>query len=214
MGPEHNETFQTQFSPERVRAAGWIAGANWVEWRDCYEFNEHDVDQHPVLVNIQRYSQFLRQYAVLRGVSGEMREDVRQALVGSGRISWMVETDYGNRCEDLADKLARLFPGLGMQRSFLSKLGAFAHPSRFVAWDQYALRGAALAFNGPDGGGYETYPAYLNAIDENWPRCEERISGEIVTSPVTGGQLNKAYKRRVLDVTLMIIGGRWPFLRA
>ena len=194
---------------DRIEFAFWTAGSNWLMWRADFEFpGPHE--RMPVLADQERFSSFITEYRLLQGQTSERREELRQRLLGAFDFREMTKQDDGNGIDTMAHRLSEEFPGLGVQRSFLSKLAAFARPECFIAWDQFAREGVANLTEGPAHGKYATYSDYLAAINTAWEgEHGHRIRKFVDKKRTPTQQPNDAFSRRVFDVYLMIEGGRW-----
>ena len=91
------------------------------------------MDAHPVIADPVRYNRFVQEYRVLQGVPGDIRKEIRQWMREDGRLDRIIQEDDGAGVEEATIQLSQDFPGIGLQRSFVSKIGAFARPSRILA---------------------------------------------------------------------------------
>jgi hypothetical protein len=187
-----------------------MAGSNWLLWKADYEFSGPP-EEMPVLVKTDRYRAFVKSYSVLRYLPNDERETLRRRLCGARDFGEMTRRADGGGVDELAQRLNGEYPAFEIQRSFLSKLAAFARPDSFVAWDRFARRGVAALTNGPTSGNYHSYSLYLKAVNSTW----EGELGHQVRQFLTDRQIpameqdGGAFSRRVLDCYLMICGGRW-----
>lgn len=195
-------------SEQELRFAFWKAGANWLDWLEDFEF-KGNLSELPVLARRDRYVRFIREYNLLRYCTGERRESLRLRLHGSDDLPGAMEASDGSGVDELAEKLRLEIPGFGTQRSLISKVAAFARPATFIAWDGFARRGLAVMTSGPADGNYRNYSEYLHAANGV-------VVGEMGTNIRTFLANNKAptqaldaFVRRMLDVCLMVRGGRW-----
>ena len=188
--------------------AFWMAGANWLTWRADFEF-EDDVARLPVLQRQDRYRVFIKSYSLLRYYTSEERNSLRQRLYDSNDFRTAVAANDGTAIDDLAHRLRAEFPDFDVERSFLSKLAAFAKPTSFIAWDRFARRGVAALANGPTNGNYQTYSAYLMSVNGVLAGQLGQSIQAFINDKRLPTQNREAFVRRVLDVYLMAKGGRW-----
>ena len=101
----------------------------------------------------------------------------------------------------------RLHPEFGARGrrfpSLLSKVAAFLAPYSFNAWDRYARRGVNLAYGRAGKQPFADYVSYL--VDVN--RLLDGEAGTLARRACPHWSVAKV--RRVLDVSLMRLGGRW-----
>lgn len=191
---------------EILNTAIWIAGANWMLWRADFE-HQGAVTQIPVLIDPQRFGRFRKEYSLLKFRTDEFCEQLRTELCDADEFGQAVVDPTGAELEELASTLSQNYAAanLGMQRSFLSKLAAFANPAIFAPWDRFARLGLGFQLNNQ-----MTYPQYLNAVNEfaNGPEGTE-ISGRLDEIDAYPTDNQDGFQRRVMDVYLMIRGGRW-----
>jgi len=201
-------------SSEWLQFAYWMAGANWMTWRRDYEFEPLDsgirFSQMPVLANGERYDAFVGNYSLLHGVQGTLRDELRQRLHLNPDFDHAVDAIDGSGIDVLARELRAEFqlkcPRFGFQRSFLSKLAAFARPDVFVAWDEFARKGVARCTGRRRDASYAEYLTSVNGI---WDDVKPRILNFLSDKNVPTQRHDTAFPRRVLDVCLMLYGGRW-----
>ena len=215
--PLNENQFNTHFTNNRIDAAIWIAGAAWADWKDCFEATAEGRTL-PVLHDPQRYKEFLKQYRVLRAANQRRRNQIRVKLTNSKHFNTLVAESQIALVDQVVENLANAYPGLGRQRSFVSKVAAFARPECFVAYDQYASRGAALLCDGPRNGDYKSYELYMTDVNLIRDRAQSQIQHHLTnllkdTSPFLGaGRRQRAFELRVLDGVLMMVGGRWSHI--
>jgi len=94
--------------------------------------------------------------------------------------------------------------------SVLSKVAAFVRPERFVAWDGFAKKGVNIVLESTASAKFNTYADYLAAFDRAWDGQPGQEIRDYVTR--NGAQCavesQPRFLRRVLDVYLMMRGGR------
>ena len=90
-------------------------------------------------------------------------------------------------------------------RSFLSKIAAFARPDVFIAYDSYARKGLVnlrVVEREPD-----DYQTYLKAVRKLSSKIGKDIEKHLEGRSLPTGN-GKAHQLRILDVHLMLVGGR------
>jgi hypothetical protein len=193
---------------EWLEFAFWTAGANWLTWHADFEF-AGDVAHLPVLQHHDRYRHFIKSYGLLRGKTYVQRCLLRRKLYKSKAFRIAVIDETGIGIEKLACLLRKQNLVSSVERSFLSKLAAFAKPASFVAWDRFARRGVSTLTGGPKNGDYQTYADYLRGVN----RLLNDPLGEDIQCFLKNRKLptdnRDAFVRRVIDVYLMVQGGRW-----
>jgi hypothetical protein len=215
--PLNENQFNTHFTNNRIDAAIWIAGAAWADWKDCFEATAEGRPL-PVLHDLQRYKEFLKQYRVLRPADVNTRNDIRVELSNSNHFNTLVAEGQITLVDHIVNDLATTHPDLGRQRSFVSKVAAFARPDCFVAYDQYASRGAALLCDGPRNGAYESYEQYMSDVNLIRGHAQKQIQKRLTNllkkpSPfLNADRQQRAFELRVLDGVLMMVGGRWSHI--
>jgi hypothetical protein len=191
-----------------LKFAFWSAGANWLKWRADFEF-EGNADQLPVLQHQDRYRAFIKDYSLLRYYTGDEREALRTRLSHPPSFQTAVDQPNGQGIDALAQGLREEFPAFDTERSFLSKLAAFARPETFVAWDRFARKGVARQNSGPANGNYQSYADYLRAVRQVLSAELGREIRQFVEQAPCIPAEQECFVLRVLDVYLMILGGRW-----
>ncbi len=186
----------------------WTAGANWCRWAADFE-HKGDCAELPVLAHNERYRAFVSEYSLLRYYTLDEREQLRQKLYRSNAFKNALKPADGNGIDELAIQLTEEYPGFDTERSFISKLAAFARPDTFVAWDRFARIGLSAVTNGPAKGNYRSYSEYLSAANGlQSAELGRKIDKYLDRSSLPTDNRN-AFRRRVLDVFLMVRGGRW-----
>jgi len=196
---------------ETLKIIYFRAGLNWLSWQDNFEHGSSA--RLPALDCPKRFQKFVYDYSLLRSYKTEEREEIRQWLNCYGRLGTATNDPSGAGVDALAGKLKQKGPCWTEEISLVSKLAAFARPDIFIAYDQFATKGAKICIaeirDAPNKRkSYQHYPAYLADVHE------------IVKSPV-GGQMReylstntpptkhkKAFVLRMIDCYLMEVGGR------
>lgn len=191
-----------------------IAKANWKDWISVYE---HDgaVEKNPLLNFPGVFSKFLGEYSVHRTIRAGTSNDFRKVLrSGDLGLSDKLSDSSGKGVDELEELLRWDFGtmnGKRGMRSVISKIAAFLAPAKFIAWDRFARKGIIRMLGRRTTYTYHTYAEYLS--DVNF-----LLSGEMKDHLISACQSNyqsqyssenNRFQRRVLDVYLMRIGGRW-----
>ena len=221
-----------EMDADQIDDAILLAASNWVEWRRDWD-HSGDPTAIPILADERscdtknsyaRYRAFLKQYGVLRGVSQDARDTLREKLCGSQRFRRALQDASGKTIDSLIREFSSLPTSnktgrqvIGRQVAFVSKLAAFARPDTFMAFDQYAREGLALIakqirkeFGAKDS--FDTYSKYLKAVNVVW---ELGLGDSIVNRATTLAPdpripyEDRKFGLRVLDNVLMNLGGRW-----
>lgn len=195
-------------SLQSLEYAYWTAGANWKQWEDDFEFSG-PANQLPVLCSPDRFYSFTKEYSVLRYRKKSERDDLRSWLNQSERFLEALQDPEGQGIECLAEEIRCHFPKFNTERSCISKLASFARPANFVPWDRYARIGTSQLTSGPNEGAYKSYPPYLksmNKVIHGALGTRVKIFLEDKEIPT---HFHEAFVVRVIDVVLMIRGGRW-----
>ena len=193
----------------------YIAKVNWQKWIGVFE-HQGAVEQNPLLTSSEIFKKFLGEYNVHRtiraGTSDKFRRVLSSVEIGlAGRLN-----DSPERCVDeLENLLRRDFGTMNGERgmkSVISKIAAFLAPEKFIAWDRFARKGVILFMQDRRlSHAYSTYADYL--ADVNFLLNEEMQDALIAACqgkyPTQYSSENNRFQRRVLDVYLMRIGGRW-----
>ncbi len=94
--------------------------------------------------------------------------------------------------------------------SVLSKMAAFVRPERFVAWDSYAKRGVNVVLGRGTSYPFRTYAEYIAALDLVWHgQFGQRVRRCVRDRAQNAVEGKPQFQRRVFDVCLMKLGGRW-----
>ncbi|NNK67906.1 MAG: hypothetical protein HKO95_14360 [Rhodobacteraceae bacterium] len=201
-----------------------IAFANWLAWEADYTHRNKGgtFETLPVLTEHKRFRTFLTEYSLARNIPGggkdEEKEDFikkRQKLV---MCHFRKEAPTHRRATDVDEYACRLasecnkgghglppLPQKGSQkvaisRSLVSKVFAFWNPAAYPPFDRFAKQGLNTPAN------YKSFNEAFHtkfdvfAVIYNLPEYHKK---RISLADQQG------FKARVLDVLLMIKGGRW-----
>ena len=191
---------------KELEFAFFLAGTNWIMWRDCFE--EQSVADLPVLCDNDRFKRFVSDYSLLRNLKQCDRDRLCNWMKHNDRMEWMIADESGGRIDRVLDEMQKPDPGFRSERSFLSKLAAFARPEVFIAYDRFASRGVRkLLFMERNP---QDYVDYLGKVRQfcRKPSVSEEIAGYIADRHIPACN-KKAFRLRMLDVYLMLKGGRW-----
>jgi len=182
------------------------AVVNWMEWRDCFEY-QGDLKENPILRDENLFGKFAQEYGLRwLGDRGD-RNDFRVRL----RQSKCFEAAIENRDASMIDRCVedvRSNSG-NRQMSAVSKIAMFLDPAYFMPIDKFAKKG--LRNLGAVSSEYRNYSSYLDAICHH----AEPILQTPILKKIKQTRLSQCiedqngFYRRVLDVALMSIGGRW-----
>jgi len=188
-----------------------IARKNWNDWQDVFEHG-FPIHTSPLLVDQKRFASFCKGYSVSRTIRRGTQNELRLALGGRDFLE-ALRDDTGREFDKLEKDLRVRF-GTGNSRriiSVLSKVAAFVRPERFVAWDRYAKRGANIVQRRGVSFQFNAYADYLADFDIIWSgptgqQIRDYVAGH--GAQKRGLETEPRFLRRVLDVCLMICGGR------
>lgn len=184
----------------------------WDEWRAVLEHGP-DTTSSPLLLDRGQFDRFLKNYAVRRTIRKGTSEALRERLRDT---SWCDAVhDETGKAIDRQERLLRLeFGTCGGQRgliSALSKMASLMRPHAFNAWDRYARAGVNVALGRPQGQPFGSYADFL--LDVNRLLADElgdRVRAFCANHyPTPYAAAADRFSRRVLDVHLMRLGGRW-----
>lgn len=184
----------------QLEVAAFIAARNWEHWRCCYELPAEEL---PICEDPKLFRKFFKEYGLLQGEKMKDRKRLRIWMTKNGRLTMLTNKKDGSGVESLLDEMKG--SGFMRHRSFLSKLAAFSRPDVFIAYDSFARKGLVnlgVAEKEP-----QNYIVYLEAVRKL--QCdirkdiEKHLEGRIIPT-----KNNEAFQLRVLDVYLMISGGR------
>ena len=134
-----NITILPTMNPRWLDVAFWIAGANWVMWRSDFEYV--GAYKHiPVLADQNRYLTFVSDYSLFQRQTKIARLRARTVIIASD-LDLAFDDSTGVHIDLLVQKLQTSAGTANEEPSLLSKLAAFAEPSRFNAYDGSARKG-------------------------------------------------------------------------
>jgi hypothetical protein len=193
-----------------ISSAIEVARKNWRDWRDVFEHGA-SIPANPLLANRSRFASFCKEYSVSRTIRKGAQNDFRVELC-EPPFSEAMRDDSGQALGEFEANLRTRFGthgGRNRMISVLSKVAAFVRPERFAAWDNYAKRGVNLTQGRPASFQFATYADYLAEFDYIWngPIGQE-IKDYAMSEGARGLETEPRFLRRVLDVRLMICGGR------
>jgi len=209
---------QNAFSVERLETAYWIACENWRIWRADFEFTGH-AGNLPILSKPERHKAFLAEYNPLRGIAGKGEGSegdlLYKQLCKPGVFQRMINHSNGAGIDTLNEELANHLLISKSKLSYLSKLATFSRPETFLPWDSFARKGVAKLNNGPAQGNYKKYVDFLSSANRVWDdhacnAIETFLNGRSISA--SNGH-REGFSRRMLDVCLMLEGGRWKHSR-
>jgi hypothetical protein len=190
------------------------AKENWEDWQCVFEPKGH-VRNNPLLQDKKRFNKFLREYSVRRTIRRDTGDDLRKRLTSASfNIDSLVRDRSGETLTKRAYELRKSFGTHDPPRAILSamsKIAAFLAPHAFIAWDQYARKGLNIALGRPPSRKFPSYAAYLKEVNgllsgEIGNRIKSACVGEY---PSKEAKKDDRFHRRVLDIYLMRLGGRW-----
>lgn len=188
---------------KELEFAFFLAGINWVMWRDCFE--EQSEAAMPVLCDPDRFRQFLSGYNLLMFRNADYKQRLRDWMNRDERVKRMVKQEDGGGIECVLREMhGKRF---NRERSFLSKLAAFARPDVFIAYDQYARRGVRkiLSIKRNPQNNIE----YLGKVQKVYDGPVSGAITEYIANRTIPTCYRTAFQLRMLDVYLMLKGGRW-----
>jgi hypothetical protein len=198
-----------KFGDDVISKSVQVARANWADWQDVYEHGG-PIRDNPLLADAGKFATFCREYSVGRTIRRGTRNELRVTL-SEPRFSEAIQEDTG--LDILENEFRPRFGtcnGTRRMTSLLSKVAAFVKPERFVAWDKYARKGlsAVMAGTAP----FQTYAEYLAAFDRAWDDPPgQQVRDYLLNRAQNESEKQPRFQRRVLDVCLMIKGGRRSF---
>ena len=191
-----------------ILAATCLARKNWSDWQDVFE-HSGPITTNPLFAE-RRFGEFCRDYSVGRTIRKGTRDDFRELRK---ELPVATKDDTGRALDKLESRLRERFStGNGERRliSVVSKTSAFVRPERFVAWDRFAKQGANIALGRGQSLQFHDYAEYLAAFDRIWNDERGEAIREYAAKQRRGSGVEREprFLRRVLDVHLMILGGR------
>ncbi len=195
------------FHDATIQRAIVVARHAWHGWKIVLED-----DATILLANPKVFSRFCAEYSVGRTIRTGTKEECRRMI--RRLIRRAIKDPLGSGIDNL-DR--RLRPHFGTRNgrsmvSMISKVGAFYRPEVFVAWDKYARKGLNIMSNLPPSRNFTGYVHYLATVEQLWATPVRKQIESAVSAAGGCPQYNPpAFGRRVLDVALMIVGGRREF---
>jgi hypothetical protein len=190
-----------------------VAKANWLRWQAIFE-HAGTARDNPLLAQSDLFEQFVKEYSVRRTIRRGTRETLRLKLIRPDYDLEGMIIDCSGRALDVHETALRKDFGtkLGWRsmRSAVSKVAAFLAPGTFVAWDKYARQGLNQYLGRARSSKFDTYTSYLAELnslsssslgDDIRQACRGNYPSEFAAS-------GERFHRRVLDVHLMLKGGR------
>lgn len=188
-----------------------VACRNWLVWQDVWEF-EGKWGDFPLLRPSGRFICFCREYKVGRGVPNTILEDIANHLLDdpvvcdSGEnFSYLLSS---GRIECCADYINRRF-NVKRQTVMMTKIASFWRPEKYVARDSYSLEGSRIL-------GIRSSLSYIEFSKEISLLWRNEFGIQVSDFLNMFGELRCGntpvscckFKNRMLDVCLMIRGGR------
>lgn len=191
-----------------------LAYKNWKKWQLVFE-HQGEASENPLLAKANLFKEFMAEYSVSRTIRAG-QHDLFREMLGSDQVNLAVKLNDESGCglDMLDDELRSDFGTIGGKRglrSVLSKVMAFLAPHSFVAWDQYARIGLNIKLGYSKSYVPSTYAEYLAGVNLllKGDMREQLVKIAQGNYPTTYSSQNERFHRRVLDVHLMRIGGRW-----
>jgi len=182
---------------------------NWNSWKDVWE-HQGEPWQNPLLVDGERFARFTQEYSVQRTIRKGAQEELRPRLLHQRSLKALLHDHTGQALDRLVDRLSQEFGTHDPPRrmtSVISKVAAFLAPHAFTAWDRYARSGLSSYLGAKQS---ETYADYLEKVNTS---LDGDLGKEVRIAcaryyPSEYARKQNRFHRRVLDVHLMIRGGR------
>ena len=197
-------------NPRWLEVAFWIAGTNWTMWRSDFEY-VGPYNQMPVLADQNRFLTFVSEYSLFQRQTRTARLCARTAIIDYNlRLAFGDST--GMQIDLLAQNLQSSSATLNEEPSLLSKLAAFAEPGRFNAYDESARKGLRKwtpGFRRGNQSNQSKYQTHCTRIDIALAGALGQRIGAYLAAHTLPTTDVPGFTRRVLDVYLMIEGGRW-----
>jgi hypothetical protein len=185
-------------------AAMAVAYDNWQRWRRIFEDDGYAVLSDPSLFDI-----FCQKYGVGRTIQAGKRDEFRLRLLE--RMPQEIQDVSGKGIDHLDQSCRGEFgiQGARSLRSVISKVAAFLSPDQFMAWDIFARRGLLRISPPPHTGQCPCYAAYLHCLKKAFENgLKTPIQSAISKEKIVCTPNSTAFALRVMDVCLMISGGR------
>lgn len=190
-----------------------IASKNWIMWRDVWTHGGPPVES-PIFKE-NRFFEFINEYSVLRGIKNSKRKEVLLFIKNQENIETLIEHSDGKGISCVSKKIKERLQA-GGQMSFSSKVAAFLKPDTFVASDKFSRDGVYrymrdVAGHAATPASLTCYPTYLGRFNEIWAAEDHHLLAglEALQGCAAHDIHDVRFRRRVLDVLLMLNGGRW-----
>jgi len=190
-----------------------IASSNWLLWQDVWE-HQGEPNNSPIFQQ-EKFLKFVSEYSVLRYVDENRRIEILNYIHDNYDLYGIIDNLDGYGIGLLTDDIQENFGG-NRQHSFSSKLAAFLRPEVFLASDRFSKAGVRSYFENQlnqrtPAAHYNNYVKYLTACNVIWERENPYIIEHlnIINGFENINTNNLAFQRRILDVLLMMHGGRW-----
>jgi hypothetical protein len=191
-----------------------LAKRNWEDWISVFE-HAGAAEENPLLAFPGVFNKFLAEYSVHRTIRAGTSNEFRKALSSGGtRLAYKLSDSSGKAIDEMEEMLRCDFGTQGGRRgmrSVISKIAAFLAPANFIAWDKFARKGIIVLRGRRATHAYQTYAEYLDDVNHvlNYEMKDALISACKGNYPTQYSSENNRFQRRVLDVYLMRVGGRW-----
>ncbi len=211
--PKPDSNALTPSSEEVEQAIRTVREITWADWKDAFQHNG-SISTNPILADPVRFNRFCWKWRVGRTIRKGTRTEFRRRLLHSEKFEEAIRDDSGHLLLELEKNLRAEFGtrkrnGVCSIVSILSKIAAFVRPERFVAWDRFAKRGLNVVLGRPVNARFDNYVQYLADFERVWEGPHgERIREMTNEAPQQPLETEPHFQRRVLDLYLMIQGGR------
>jgi len=191
-----------------------IAEKNWRAWQDVFEHVGRPA-QNPLLADIRRLSRFRNEYGINRTIRKGRHDEFRMRLRDPKFPLVVLLDDASGSMLDRQEGLLReefgTYDGGHGLRSVLSKVASFLAPHTFVAFDKYALKGLNVTLGRPRSRRFDSYTEYLSDLNLLLDGEVGKQVRDICRNryPTQYASQRDRFHRRVVDVYLMRVGGRW-----
>lgn len=190
----------------KIRLCVYRAAVNWMEWQKCYE-HMGAIKTNPILENEEYFTQFIQEYG-LRWLGNIKEQNIFRIAIAKSKLFENAIKTNDTRIIDRCVEKIKSRNGKH-QMSAISKIATFVAPGYFMPIDKYAKKG--LKKFGAKPKYYNNYSTFITSIQQYAePHLKIRILKEIKLTGLDRLITNKeGFYLRVLDVTLMTLGGRW-----
>ena len=185
-----------------LEVTAYIASLNWNAWRACFD-NGAAMLRKRLLEVADRFQELVQGYQLLRYESAENKKRLRIWMTKENRVGRLIAEADGSGVDCLAQEMKA--GGFNRERPFLSKIAAFARPNVFIAYDNYARDG--LVELGIVEGAPDKHVMYLEAVRELQRHIGKDMEKHLECRSLPT-ENSGAFQLRVLDVHLMMSGGR------